>query len=81
MVLLVTIFHFLINISSIFLTFHTLQRLYYKALCHIMAPLFICFLKGNNVLGFLNFVYIASRFLLKKELKSTILSAFVTLLL
>ena len=25
-----------------------------------MAPLFICFLKGNNVLGFLNFVYIIS---------------------
>ena len=36
--------------------------LYYKVLCHIKAPLFISFLKGNNVLGVLNFVYIISCF-------------------
>lgn len=60
MVLFVTIFHFLINISSIFLTFRTLHRLYCKVLCHIKASLFISFLKGNNILDVLNFVYIIS---------------------
>ena len=43
--------------------------LYYKVLCHIMAPYIYYFLKGNNVLGVLNFIYIDSRFLLKKRAK------------